>query len=179
MSGLYPSRDGLSKKQIDEVLRKARDAVLPLRNLGLDPHQFRELAELADRIAIEMATGRLTPEKLKAWDAQVWADARAHQSSDRDTAQLLKDVNQRLWDECNEGYFGLQHANIGHHPRFARAMIDWHHRRKGEETRGKTYVSRARHAGTAMLSDNPNATGNAMKDSALSSSRRIPSVIVE
>jgi hypothetical protein len=128
-------REGLSSEEIAQIEESAKRDVLPLFDgFGLEPHQMRDLTDLATRLALDRRAGRMTDAKVAAWSQLVREDLRSRHASNRRVAQILREANQRLFDEKPDAYAGLaRSAKVGFHPMAARLITDWHLRREADE----------------------------------------------
>ncbi len=135
----------LTAVQLDEIDEHVRKTWLPLvAGLHLDPHQIGELMHLVLHIEIERATGRLTEEKVKAWDQHVYADMRAHGLTNKQIGARLAESLERLRVEQPEAHAALERMYpLGHHPQSMRMLTAWNDRRKAEDD-FKTRSAKAR-----------------------------------
>jgi hypothetical protein len=155
---LHGSAQELTPAELEHLDERTRKVVLPLLNgFGLSPSQIGEILDRALHIAIEKAAGRLTPDMVKVWDANVFADMRAHGLSPRKIWQKLDALNLRLFDEKPDAHAALLRvAPLGRHPRITRMLLDWHDRRTsadGAKSRGAKPMNSPPAAGT--LTGNP------------------------
>jgi hypothetical protein len=128
---LHARAQDLTAAELEQLDERTRRVVLPLLDgFGLSPSQIGEILDRALHTAIEKAAGRLTPDMVKDWDENVFADMRAHGLSPRKIWQKLDALNLRLFNEKPDAHAALlRAAPLGRHPRVTRMLLDWHDRR--------------------------------------------------
>jgi hypothetical protein len=160
---------GLSPEQVHSLDEWARKAVLPLFDgFGVDPQAKDHITAMAAHVAIENASGRITPAMVKAWDTTVMEEMRAtHKLKSKAWAEgVLRGIDARLLKEKPEAYKALRNAYpITRHPVISRHLVNWELRRRGAEANSPAkYIHAVR---TAQAGSAPSGSTSAAAVTAL------------
>jgi hypothetical protein len=175
--GAFGRKAGLPADVIERVIADAHKNILPLFDgFDLDSHQKAVITEKAVHVAIENASGRLSPELVKSWDTLVMEELRAKRIPRGRAKQILDQVGERLLAEKPEAHAALARGYpVARHPVVARRLIEWHLRREGEDAtkaRRAKYVHGQRD-GSSLLAGSPSPSA-AVASTALKSLGKAP-----